>query len=189
MVGKGNGWVRFKSKKNPVQSYRTSSNKDSIKIINNKLKINKLKTLIKIKYLRFDGKILSKNLLKTKIKLNKTYKSKKDKIINILHWYTNKIVTEFDNIFVGDVNSKLGLSNKILAKTTAINIDMNSKRQLEYKSEWYGKEFKIVNESYTSKTCSKCNYQNDEMDLNVRSWICPNCGSNHDRILMQLLIS
>ncbi|MDR1820483.1 MAG: transposase [Methanobrevibacter sp.] len=55
------------------------------------------------------------------------------------------------------------------------------KRQLEYKSEWYGKHFEVVNESYTSKTCSKCGYQNDKMDLNVRSWTCPKCKTNHDR--------
>ncbi|MDR1820711.1 MAG: transposase [Methanobrevibacter sp.] len=53
--------------------------------------------------------------------------------------------------------------------------------KLKYKSKWYGKNFEVVNESYTSKICSKCGYENDEMNLNVRSWICPDCGSNHDR--------
>lgn len=49
MVGKaGNGWVKFKSRKNPVQSFRTLN----IKIIDGKLKLPKINTLIPIKYSR-----------------------------------------------------------------------------------------------------------------------------------------
>lgn len=49
MVGKaGNGWVKFKSRKNPVQSFRTLN----AKIIDGKLKLPKIKSLIKMKYSR-----------------------------------------------------------------------------------------------------------------------------------------
>ncbi|GAA5819079.1 MAG: IS200/IS605 family element transposase accessory protein TnpB [Methanobrevibacter sp. CfCl-M3] len=257
-VGGGDCWVKFKSTRNPVQSYKTKSNKDSIKIIDGKLKINKLKSPIKIKLSRkINGKILSytitrqhnnqyfasinlsksiviqnpktgrrvgidlglkdfttlsngfktgkiflkkfddriarlnqelscrvkngKNWLKTKTKLARTYQSKKNKILNDLHWYSHKIVSDFDSISVGNVNSKLGLSNKRLAKTTSDQHWYEFKRQLEYKSDWYGKEFKLVDEKFTSKTCSSCGFQLEEMDLSVKKWECPDCGSVHDR--------
>jgi len=46
MVGKThNGWVKFKSRKDPAQSFRTLN----IKIINGKLKLPKIKSLIPMK--------------------------------------------------------------------------------------------------------------------------------------------
>ncbi|MGC9516183.1 MAG: helix-turn-helix domain-containing protein [Methanomicrobiales archaeon] len=49
MVGKaGHGWVKFKSRKNPLQSFRTLN----IKILDYKLKLPKIKSLIKIRYSR-----------------------------------------------------------------------------------------------------------------------------------------
>jgi putative transposase len=33
----------------------------------------------------------------------------------------------------------------------------------------------------SSKLCSNCFYQMSEMPLDVREWICPHCGTHHDR--------
>jgi putative transposase len=34
----------------------------------------------------------------------------------------------------------------------------------------------------TSQVCHCCGYKNiDTKNLSVRTWICPNCGANHDR--------
>ncbi|HVB03759.1 MAG TPA: RNA-guided endonuclease TnpB family protein, partial [Chitinophagaceae bacterium] len=55
-------------------------------------------------------------------------------------------------------------------------------RQLEYKSDWYGKNLIRINRfSPSSKTCSNCGYVLDELDLSVREWQCPQCGTLHDR--------
>ena len=43
------GFPRFKSKKNPVKSYKTNNQKDTVNIIGKFIKIPKLKSLIKIK--------------------------------------------------------------------------------------------------------------------------------------------
>jgi len=254
MIGKSHhGWVKFKSRKNPVQSFRTLN----IKIINNKLKLPKINTLIPMKYSRkihgdiltatisrnnskqyfvtinvknspvkplkktkqkigidlglknlatfsngfktgkihlkeIDNKIkrqhqiLSKrvkngcNWLKAKTKLNQLYQKKKNIINDFLHKTTTKIIHEFDEIYIGNVNSQLGLKNKYLAKNTADQHWYEFKRQLEYKSNWYDKTFRVVNEKFTSKTCNNCGYVT-ELDLNIRSWICPKCSIQHDR--------
>jgi putative transposase len=40
---------------------------------------------------------------------------------------------------------------------------------------------RVVNEKYTSKTCSNCGYITESLDLSIRKWNCPDCGCSHDR--------
>ena len=55
-------------------------------------------------------------------------------------------------------------------------------RQLEYKGEWAGRSVVAIDQFFSSsKRCSGCGYTMPKMALNVRSWICPECGANHDR--------
>ena len=56
-------------------------------------------------------------------------------------------------------------------------------RVLEYKARYYGKRYIQIDAYYpSSQECSRCGYQNEKVkDLTVRDWICPKCGSYHDR--------
>jgi putative transposase len=55
-------------------------------------------------------------------------------------------------------------------------------RQLEYKAEWYGRTVVKIDRWYpSSKTCSACLHVLEELLLDIRSWVCPNCGTCHDR--------
>jgi len=118
--------------------------------------------------------------MKAKTKLNQLYTKKKNIINDYLHKTTTQLVHTFDEIYIRNVTSQLGLKNKYLARTTADQHWYEFKRQLEYKSDWYDKTFRVVNEKYTSKTCNNCGYIT-ELDLNTRSWICPECNIKHDR--------
>ena len=60
------------------------------------------------------------------------------------------------------------------------------KTMLEYKSEHAGVVFEVVNEAYTSQTCSSCGCLPSERPkgiagLGIREWQCGECGVHHDR--------
>ena len=53
---------------------------------------------------------------------------------------------------------------------------------LQYKSDWYGKNFrKIGRFDPSSKMCSQCGYVNHSLTLDDREWKCPDCNIHHDR--------
>jgi len=53
---------------------------------------------------------------------------------------------------------------------------------LEYKASKYGREFQVINRwEPTSKKCSHCGFNGGKKELDVREWICLNCGTWHDR--------
>ena len=53
---------------------------------------------------------------------------------------------------------------------------------LQYKSDWYGKNFrKIGRFDPSSKMCNQCGYINHSLTLNQREWKCTDCNIHHDR--------
>ena len=57
-------------------------------------------------------------------------------------------------------------------------------RKLEHVASKYGTEVVKVDRYYpSSKTCSVCQYVNERLSLRDRRWVCPECGTSHDRDL------
>src|SRR6266581_2629771 len=55
-------------------------------------------------------------------------------------------------------------------------------RQLEYKAAWYGRTIIKIDRWFpSSKMCSACGHVLDTLTLDVREWVCPDCGTGHDR--------
>ena len=55
---------------------------------------------------------------------------------------------------------------------------------LEYKANWNDKSVVHIDRFFpSSKTCSKCGWINNPLTLKDREWICPKCGTKHDRDL------
>jgi putative transposase len=53
---------------------------------------------------------------------------------------------------------------------------------LAYKLEKKGGKLVEIDRWFpSSKLCSNCYYQVEEMPLDVREWTCPHCGIHHDR--------
>jgi putative transposase len=99
-----------------------------------------------------------------------------------LHKLSRRLVDENQVIAVEDLNVKGMTKNHNLAKAIHDVGWSEFARQLEYKCERDGKGFIKVDRFFpSSKACSDCGAICDSMPLDIRSWTCVNCGSNHDR--------
>ena len=254
------GFPKFKSKKDNHKSYTTNNQNGTIYIENNRIKIPKLKSMIKIKQHRefvgliksctisqnpsgkyyismlvdteniqlpkldtkvgidlgikefaitSDGEMFSnpKWLKKSEKRLRKLQKdlSRKQKGSNnrrkdrlkvaklhekisnqrkdYLHKISHYIISENQVIVIEDLKVSNMIKNHKLAKSIANVSWFEFRRQLEYKSEWYGRELIIAPSNYaSSQLCSNCgNKSSQTKDLSCRTYICPVCGMEMDR--------
>jgi putative transposase len=98
------------------------------------------------------------------------------------HNLTTAIINTYDTIIVEDLN--VSGMKKLFGKSISDAAFGEILRQLEYKSNWYGRTFHKIDRWYpSSKTCNCCGYKMGDMDLSIREWDCPNCGSHNDRDL------
>jgi putative transposase len=124
----------------------------------------------------------SKNRERAKRKLAKLHQRVADIRNNHLHQVTRKMVNENQVIVIEDLNIRGMLRNHRLAKSVQDASLYELVRQLEYKSEWYGRTLVKVDRWYpSSKTCSGCGFVNQNLTLSDREWTCPRCGEIHDR--------
>ena len=125
----------------------------------------------------------SNNYYKTKRRLAILYQKLKNARKYLIHQITKKLVIENDIIVTENLNIKGMIEEKKISKHLT-NVSLGEIcRVLEYKSNKYGKKYIQIDSYYpSSQICSKCGYKNKEVKkLSVRSWICPECGSYHDR--------
>ena len=104
---------------------------------------------------------------------------------DLLHQFSTKLVRENAAIFVGDVASEKLVKTK-MAKSTLDAGWASLKTMLEYKSHQAGIVFEVVNESYTTQTCSCCgaipaSSPKGRAGLRIREWTCSECGAVHER--------
>ena len=98
-----------------------------------------------------------------------------------VHALTTRLVREFDLICIEDLNVK-ALARGLHARAIHDAAFSEMRRQLAYKSDWYGRVLESVDRGYpSSKTCSECRHTLDELRLDEREWRCPKCGTLHDR--------
>jgi len=109
------------------------------------------------------------------------------KVKNIRKDFLNKLTSELAKtksvIVIEDLNVQ-GMQNKKrhLGRSIADVSWGEFRRQLEYKTVWYGSRLiKYPRFEPSSKKCSKCGAINAELKLSDRIWICQNCGYTHDR--------
>jgi putative transposase len=124
----------------------------------------------------------SKNRGKARKKVARLHAKVADTRRDYQHKVTTKLIRENQVICLEDLHVSGMLKNHCLAKAISDVGWGEIVRQLEYKAKWYGRTVvKIDRWEPTSKTCSACGYKLDTLTLDVREWVCPECGVCHDR--------
>jgi putative transposase len=124
----------------------------------------------------------SKNRDKARHKVARIHARIADRRRDYQHKLSTRMVRENQVICVETLNVKGMLQNRHLAKSISDVGWGELVRQLEYKSAWYGRALiKIDRWEPSSKRCSACGYVVDKLPLDVREWVCPECGVCHDR--------
>ena len=129
-------------------------------------------------------KISSKRLEKQRIKVAKIHEDIRNQRNNYIQEISTALVTQFDIICIEDLNVKGMVKNHKLAQAIQDASWSSFTRMLEYKCNWYGKSLIKVDRFYpSSKTCSECGYKLYILELDVRTWECPDCNTIHNRDL------
>lgn len=131
--------------------------------------------------------------LAKKARGSNNYKKLKQKIARLHDYISNCrkdanqklstiLVNENQVISIEDLAiSKMSRNHK-LAKSLLDEGWYQFTNMIDYKMKWYGGSLVKIDRFFpSSKTCSACGYKASKMPLNVREWVCPDCGCVHDR--------
>ena len=156
---------------------------NGIKFDHPEQQLAKTKQLLKKQQVKLSRKTCgSNNYESTRIALAKKYEKISNIRNNYYHNISKYLVSNYDAIYVEDLNVSGMLKNRKLSRKIAESAWSTLSSMIEYKCNWYGKTYYRINRwCPTSKTCSSCGHKLDKLDLRTREWCCPECGIIHDR--------
>ncbi|MEU5937936.1 IS607 family element RNA-guided endonuclease TnpB [Micromonospora sp. NPDC047548] len=98
------------------------------------------------------------------------------------HQLTTRLAQQYDTIAVEDLHVAGLKRNRRLARALSDAAPATLRRQLQYKSGWYGSVLHIADRWYpSSKTCSRCQKVKPKLSLSERTFHCDTCGLSLDR--------
>ena len=119
---------------------------------------------------------------KCRIKVAKIYEKISNQRKDFLHKLSKRLIDENQVICLEDLKVKDMMGKRKLAKSISDASWSEFVRQLEYKAKWYGREIVKINTWFpSSQICSNCGHKDGKKELSVREWLCPKCGTYHDR--------
>ena len=151
------------------------------KLAKEQKKLSKMRTKLERANLNLDE---CKNYQKQKRKVAKLCEHIANCAKDSNHKLSRKLVEEYDFIAMEDLNVSGLLKNHYIAYAITDVRWAQLVNFIEYKCQWYGKEFRQVDRFYaSSKICSCCGTIHKDIvnSLSVREWVCPDCGTHHDR--------
>ena len=125
----------------------------------------------------------SKNWEKARAKVAKEQRKIADQRRDFHHKLSRAITDNCVAFICEDLAVKNMMKSRHLSKSIASVGWSQFLTMVQYKMERAGKYFRKISRWYpSSQTCGCCGYKNtDVKDLGVRKWICPKCGTWHDR--------
>nr|WP_246589354.1 transposase [Methanofollis formosanus] len=124
----------------------------------------------------------SKNREKAIQKLARCYEKVANQRNDFLHKISFRVVSENQAIAVESLNVGGMMKNHHLAQGIEDVSWSTFFTMLEYKCRKYGKTLlKIGRFDPSSKICNTCGYLKRDLTLSDREWVCPECGTHHDR--------
>jgi len=131
-------------------------------------------------------KIGSNNRKKANLKValihEKIANRRKDFLNKLSHRLTHD--NQVNTLCLETLNVAGMMKNHCLAQAISDASWSKFNEQLEYKTEWYGKNLlRIGRFQPSSKICS-CGYIKNDLTLSDREWTCPKCNIKHDRDIL-----
>ena len=149
---------------------------------NIKIKRNNEKKLAKLNRELSRKEKEGKNRDKARVKLAKFHEKLNNKKQEYLHKISNKLLNENQVIAMEDLNVNGMMQNHHLAKAIQELSLYDFKSKMLYKAQWHNRYVIEVGRYFaSSKLCHKCGYKNVNLTLSDREWICPQCGTKHNR--------
>lgn len=131
-------------------------------------------------------KFQSKNYYKTRTKYYRVI----EKLNNIRKDYRHQITRNViqknpKRIVLEDLDIKVMLKDKTKSKAISEAAWYTLRVYLSHKAQETGVEVVIADKYFpSSQLCHCCGYKNNQVkDLNIRTWVCPDCNARHSRDL------
>ena len=118
---------------------------------------------------------------KTKKVLGKVYRKISNQRNDLLHKLSREIVDNYNQIFLEDLNINSMLQKHWVSREIADASWGRFVSYISYKAEEAGKGVYPLSPKDSSKTCYKCGFIKEDLTLADRNWVCPICGTQHDR--------
>jgi putative transposase len=125
----------------------------------------------------------SRNKAKARARVARLHRRVAHQRADFTHKLSTKLITDHDVVCIEDLSVR-SLARTKLAKSVHDAAMGMVKRQLLYKGRWHGTHVVCVDRFYPStQLCHVCGFKNEDLELVDRLWICPQCGTMHDRDL------
>ena len=157
---------------------------DGIKIENPRFFEKSEKKLAKLQRELSRKSIGSNRWNKARIKVAKLQKHISNQRKDFLQKLTTLIVKKYDIICIEDLDVKAMKETELTVRNKRVSDVSWSefRRQLTYKSTWYGRTLSAVDRYYpSSQICHYCGRIDGKKAETIRFWVCPKCNSKLDR--------